>query len=98
MKLNLYNNHNNNNNNNHNNNNKKNKNNKKNNNNLKILIYNIYKRIISEHKGDFTSNVEAEEAKVSEILEYIGESNINICDIRPEWTKMQIQQIRNFSS
>ena len=33
---------------------------------------------ISEDKGDFTSNVEAEEASVSEILEYIGESNINI--------------------
>ena len=33
---------------------------------------------ISEDKGDFTFNVEAEEAKVSEILDYIGESNINI--------------------
>ena len=33
---------------------------------------------ICEDRGDFTSNVEAEEAKVSEILEYIGESNINI--------------------
>ena len=33
---------------------------------------------ISEDKGDFRSDVEGEEAKVSEILEYIGESNINI--------------------
>ena len=33
---------------------------------------------IPEDKGDFTFNVEAEEAKVSEMLEYIGESNINI--------------------
>ena len=37
----------------------------------------IYKRIISEDKGEFMSNFETEEAKVSEILEYIGESNIN---------------------
>ena len=33
---------------------------------------------IFEDRSDFTSNVEAEEAQVSEILEYFGESNINI--------------------
>ena len=32
----------------------------------------------SDVKGDFTSNVEAEGAIVSEILDYIGESNISI--------------------
>ena len=35
----------------------------------------------SEDKGDFTSNVEAEGATNSEILEYIGESNINISKV-----------------
>ena len=36
---------------------------------------------ISEDKGDFTFNVEAEEAKVSEILEHICESKINISQL-----------------